>query len=178
MTRPSRITAGRTLNRMWASMARDTTGAVGIQASRWRCARRFERFRRLEKRIRCALIDLVIRCGLRVQIPIRPDLTALACQRITAIPQRRPVRWRNVRGLRPAPHRPHHLTPHLSRIEHDETLPRAPCRYSLSTSGFQRSEQSPATQPPDGQSRCRWCRLWCRIDSSTVQKTDSSYQRQ
>jgi hypothetical protein len=39
-----------------------------------------------------ALIDLVIRCRLRYQIPIRPDLRSLSCLRITVIPQWRPAR--------------------------------------------------------------------------------------
>ena len=33
-----------------------------------------------------ALIDLIVRCRLRHQIPIRPGLTAFTCQRITALP--------------------------------------------------------------------------------------------
>ena len=38
-----------------------------------------------------ALIDLVVGCGLRRQIPVRLDFDTLAHLRITVIPQRRPA---------------------------------------------------------------------------------------
>ena len=39
-----------------------------------------------------ALINVVIRCGLRYQIPTRLDLRSLSYQRVTVIPQWRPAR--------------------------------------------------------------------------------------
>ena len=69
----------------------------------WACQAQGQPAARMNRRFTLspidALIDLVVRCGLRCQIPVRFDFDTLTHLRITALPQRWPACGGYARGL-------------------------------------------------------------------------------